>query len=86
MRSPSPIRYRDSITGVWHEVIVRKSASGAWEIIDRTPTQTRTVDTLTEQGDGRAQAEALARDYTAQQQPPRPPRPSRQAERAGLAN
>ena len=74
MPNPDPIRYRDSTTGVWHEVIVRQSASGAWEIVDRTPTETRTVDTLTEHGDGRAQAEAIARDYAAQQQPPTPPR------------
>ena len=84
MPNPDPIRYRDSTTGVWHEVIVRQSA-GAWEIIDRTPTETRTVDTLSEHGDGRAQAEAIARDYAAQQQPPTPPRASR-PERAGLAS
>jgi hypothetical protein len=67
MPNPSPIRYRDSTTGVWHEVIVRQSASGAWEIVDSTATETRTVDTLTEHGDGRAQAEAVAYDYAAQQ-------------------
>jgi hypothetical protein len=82
MPNPDPIRYRDT-TGAWHEVIVRQGAGGAWEIVDRTPTHARTVETLTEQGDGRAQAEAIARDYAAQQQPPT--RASRRPERAGLA-
>ena len=87
MPNPDPIRYRDRTTGAWHEVIVRNSA-GAWEIVDNTPSETRTVDTLTEHGDGRAQAEAVARDYAAQQQQqqhPTPPRASRRPERAGLA-
>jgi hypothetical protein len=83
MPNPSPIRYRDT-TGAWHQVIVRQSAGGAWEIVDRTPTRAQTVETLTEHGDGRAQAEALARDYAAQQQPPTP-WASRPPERAGLA-
>ena len=87
MPNPDPTRYRDSTTGAWHEVIVRNSA-GAWEIVDRTPLETRTVDTLTEHGDGRAQAEAVARDYAAQQQQQHltPPRASRRPERAGLAS
>ena len=86
MPNPDPIRYRDSTTGAWHEVIVRNSA-GAWEIIDNTPTETRTVDTLTEHGDGRAQAEAIARDYAAQQQQHATPRrASRRPKRAGLAS
>ena len=85
MPNPTSIRYRDSATGAWHEVIARESASGAWEIIDRTPSETRTVETLTEPGDGRAQAEAVARDYAAQQQP-RSARRSRAPERAEIAS
>ena len=86
MPNPDPIRYRDSATGAWHEVIARETASGAWEIIDRTPNETLTIETLTEHGDGHAQAEAVARDYAGQHQPPTAPSRSDRPERAELAS
>jgi hypothetical protein len=66
MPKPSPARYRDA-DGIWHTLEVRQTPDGAWEIIDRA-----VIDTLAGVGDGRPEAEALARDYAARHHhPPR---------------
>ena len=65
-----PARYRDA-DGVWHTLEVRQTPDGAWEVIDRAGEQTRVVDTLAGFGDGRPEAEALARDYAATHHPHR---------------
>ena len=72
MPNPTPARYRDA-DGVWHTLEVRQTADGAWEVIDRASEQTRVVDTLAGLGDGRPEAEALARDYAARHHHPEDP-------------
>lgn len=65
MRNPTvTARYRDA-TGVTHQLAVRKTPDGAWEVIDRAGEQARVIDTLAGFGDGRPEAEALAREYAA---------------------
>ena len=66
MPNPVPARYRDA-AGIWHQLEVRDTSDGAWEVIDRAGEQTQVIDTLTGIGDGRPEAEAVARDYAAHQ-------------------
>jgi hypothetical protein len=65
-------RYRDA-DGTVHDIVVRRSPQGAWEILDTSPAHTHLVDSLSGFDDGRPEAEAVARDYASQQQRPRPP-------------
>jgi hypothetical protein len=65
-------RYRDA-DGTVHDLVVRRSPQGAWEILDTSPAHTQLVDSLSGFDDGRPQAEAIARDYASQQQRPRQP-------------
>jgi hypothetical protein len=62
-------RYRDA-DGTVHDIVVRRSTQGAWEILDVSPAHTRLVDSLTGFDDGRPEAEAVARDYASQQRRP----------------
>jgi hypothetical protein len=66
MPNPATARYRDAAGG-WHDVVVRRNAEGAWEILDTSAERTRIVDTLRGYDDGAPQATAVARDYAAQQ-------------------
>ena len=61
MDNPIPARYRDA-DGVWHTVEVRNTA-GSWQVVDLDGEQERVIETLTGVGDGRPQADAIARDY-----------------------
>ena len=64
MREPPIGRYHDG-DGNRHELVVRETADGGWQVLD-TNADTDTahvVDTLTGDQDGRPQAEAIARDY-----------------------
>jgi hypothetical protein len=73
-QSAPAARYQDA-AGTVHDILVRRTPQGAWEILDTTPTHTRLVETLTGFDEGRAEAEAVARDNAAQhQQRPRQPR------------
>jgi hypothetical protein len=65
MPNPETARYRDAAGG-WHDVVARKTAEDAWEIVDVAAECTRIVDTLRGYDDGRPQAAAVARDYAAQ--------------------
>jgi hypothetical protein len=65
---PAPAAHYRDAAGVVHEILVRPTAEGAWEIVDTTRTDTRLVDTLSGFDDGRPQADAVARDYASQQQ------------------
>lgn len=67
MTTTTDARYRDP-TGVWHELDVRKTPAGAWQIIDL-----RVIDTLDGPDDGPRQARAVARDYATQYHHPEPP-------------
>jgi hypothetical protein len=49
--------------GVRHEVAVRETADGDWQVLDTSLAETRIVETLDGTQDDRAQAEAVARDY-----------------------
>ena len=60
-------RYRDP-GGTVHDIIVRRTEQGAWEILDTSPARTHLVDSLSGFDDGRPEAEAVARDYASQQQ------------------
>jgi hypothetical protein len=66
MRQPPIGRYRDA-ESYRHELVVRETADGGWQVLDaNTDTETaHVVDTLTDDQDGRPQAEAIARDYLA---------------------
>ena len=55
-----PFAYRDA-AGARHRLLARRNQAGAWQVLDIT-----VVETLHGEGDGRAAAEALARDYAAQ--------------------
>ena len=72
----TPFGYRDA-TGARHQVLVRQSAEGAWQVLDIT-----VIETLTGVGEGRDAAEALARDYADQHDHPAPHRPARGRHRA----
>jgi len=56
------LTYRDA-TGVVHEVVVRKTPAGNWEVLDSCAGGTRVIESLDGRVDGEAQAEAVARDY-----------------------
>ena len=62
--NPTPFGYRDA-TGARHQVLVRQSPEGAWQVLDIT-----VIETLTGFGEGRHAAEAVARDYVAEQHHP----------------
>jgi len=62
--NPTPFGYRDA-TGAGHQVLVRHSREGAWQVLDVV-----VVETLTGVGDGRDAAEAIARDYVAEHHHP----------------
>ena len=51
--------------GARHEVIVRQTPIGDWQVLDTSPAATTVVEMLDGRVDGRPQAEALARDYAA---------------------
>jgi hypothetical protein len=53
--------YRDA-DGLWHTLEVRNTAGG-WQVVDLDDAQERVIETLTGLGDGRPQADAVARDY-----------------------
>ena len=61
MVSTTAARYRDA-DGVWHTLQVRNTACG-WQVVDHAGEQERVIETLTGVGDGRPQADAIARDY-----------------------
>ena len=49
--------------GIRHEVKVRRTATGDWQVLDTSPVETRLVETLDGRADGPEQADAVARDY-----------------------
>jgi hypothetical protein len=61
---PAPFGYRDA-AGTRHQLLVRRSPEGAWEVLDVV-----VIETLTGVGEGRDAAEAVARDYVAQHHQP----------------
>ena len=63
--NPAPFGYRDP-RGVLHQVLVRETPAGAWQVLD-----VRVIETLI--GDGREAAEAIARDYVAEHHHPARP-------------
>jgi hypothetical protein len=48
--------------GAQHEVAVRETAGGDWQVLDTSAAETRVIETLDGRLDG-PQAEAVARDY-----------------------
>jgi hypothetical protein len=54
--------YRDA-AGVAHEVVVRKTATGDWEVIDTCAGEELVIERLDRRVDGEVQAEAVAGDY-----------------------
>jgi hypothetical protein len=84
MPNPATASYRDAAGGR-HDIVVRETAGGAWEILDTTPDRTRVVDTLSGYDEGRPHAEAVARDYADQHARERPDRARREHGADGLA-
>ena len=60
-------RYR-ARDGTEHRVLARRTPEGRWQVLDRAAGGMLLVETLTGHDDRLAQAEALARDYAAEQQ------------------
>jgi hypothetical protein len=67
MSNPVPAHYQDA-RGVQHEVIVRKAPDGAWQVVDVSVRETKLIENLTGISDGRPEAEAIALEYTREQQ------------------
>jgi glucose dehydrogenase len=68
MPNPVPTASYRARDGTRHRVLVRRTPEGRWQVLDRRDGQTIAVETLTGHDARRAQAEALARDYAAEQQ------------------
>jgi hypothetical protein len=64
MNHPEIGSYRDA-DGARHQLVVRETADGGWQVLDTCADGARVIDTLAGDQDGRPQAEALARDYLA---------------------
>jgi hypothetical protein len=66
MREPATGSYRDA-DGHRHELVVRESAEGGWNVLDLDieADTAHLVEALSDEQDGRPQAEAIARDYLA---------------------
>jgi hypothetical protein len=64
MKQPPIDSYRD-VDGARHELVVRETADGGWQVLDLdVESETaRVIETLAEGEDGRPQAEAIACDY-----------------------
>jgi hypothetical protein len=54
--------YRDA-AGVVHEVVVRNTPTGDWEVLDTGDGEERLIESLDGRLDGEAQADAVATDY-----------------------
>jgi hypothetical protein len=67
MSHPVTARYR-AADGGEHEVVVERTPEGRWRVLDVADADVAIVETLTGHDDRHAQAEALARDYAAEQQ------------------
>jgi len=67
MPNPVPAHYQDA-SGVQHEVIVRKTPDGSWQVIDVSDDDTTLVEELTGIGNARSEAEAIAAEYTRERQ------------------
>jgi microcystin degradation protein MlrC len=61
-RTPIPVARFEAPDGSQHTVGVIAVKEG-WQIVDQNGRGPQLVDTLTDERDGRAQAEAVARDY-----------------------
>src|SRR5205823_7508227 len=57
-----PLGYRDGDERR-HEVLVRRTAEGDWQVLDTCGEHTTVVETLDGSEDGPEQAQAVARDY-----------------------
>jgi hypothetical protein len=66
MSNPIVARYQDA-RGIQHEVLVRKATAGAWQVADVSVRETKLIETLPGDDQGRGEAEAIARDYASQQ-------------------
>ena len=58
----SSFAYSDA-DGVPHEVVVRRTPTGDWQVLDTCGGGTYVIETLKASDDDHAQAEAVARDY-----------------------
>ena len=67
MPEPVTARYR-ARDGTNHLVSVDRTAEGRWRVLDTVADRVNVVETLTGHDDRRAQAQALALDYAAEQQ------------------
>jgi hypothetical protein len=62
MPNPDTAQYQDT-RGVHHDVVVRKTPDGAWQVADISVAKTTIIETLTAAEDGGSEAEAIAREY-----------------------
>jgi hypothetical protein len=56
------LTYRDA-TGARHEVFVRETSAGDWQVLDTCARETVVIEALDGPADGEPQAAAVARDY-----------------------
>ena len=61
-RTPIPVACFRTADGSEHTVGIRHIKAG-WQVIDQNGAGPEVIDTLTDERDGREQAEAVARDY-----------------------
>lgn len=66
--STSTVSARYSSALGLHDVVVTRDQAGRWQVLDVLGSTVALVETLTGHDDRLDQAEALARDYAAQQQ------------------
>jgi hypothetical protein len=65
MTGPEAVGTYHDADGAMHQLLVRETADGGWQVLDLDAgaNRARVVDTLDGDQDGRPQAEAIARDY-----------------------
>jgi hypothetical protein len=65
MTKPEAVGSYHDADGATHQVLVRETADGGWQVLDldASANRARVIDTLDGDQDARPQAEAIARDY-----------------------
>jgi hypothetical protein len=74
MTGPEAVGSYHDADGAIHQLLVRETADGGWQVLDLDAgaNRARVIDTLDGDQDGRPQAQAIARDYLTTVEPSRP--------------
>jgi len=73
MQDQTPCERYEDIAGGQHQVLTRRDAEGAWQVVDVAAASgaEQVIETLTDPDDGGPQAEAIAREYAHDPRTPR---------------